>query len=599
MYIRNSQLVAGEMMDIVMVGTYLEHTNTTGAGRPGNVEGAGNAGGPERAQQARDCTFSSFMKCGPTQFHGKEGAIELCRWFEKMESTFGISECAERNKVKFAAATLQGRALTWWNTQVATLGLAEANGKSWDDMKKMMLEEFCPEEEISRMEDELRNLRLRDHDIAAYTNRFNELVLLCPEVVPSIKKKISQYIKGLPSYIQGETYSSKPTTLNEAIRMAHGLMEQKVQGWKEKNAEQNKRKWEGGNQGNNQGNRGNNRGDNRDNHRHNQNNNRRNGGARAMTQAQGENVNQGGHAPKCNRCNVFHFGNCPVKCNKCGKRGHIAKDCRGKGVATGANTEPIKVCYKCGDPNHLANSELCPEKKKLDGRNASGHVYAVKNVDQAQGPNVVTGVHVDPQIEAVKNLAVHEVANLKNVRRETFEGSIFGDVYLHRSVRKDTQGPTGSCETRKCQSGKSGSTVKAYLQDSHRRDSETDSMEKTHDAAEYLKEVVCRHVLALVRALFALVNGEVESKLCMGVQDYESKELKRSRNSYVKVVGTHPRDGIKRVSEGDDGKTNRMTDNVLESRGPTERSDLHGKRRLFLKKYRRIYFPSLRSKGWL
>ncbi|GKB75420.1 putative reverse transcriptase domain-containing protein [Tanacetum coccineum] len=176
--------------------------------------------------------------------------------------------------------------------------------------------------------------------------------------------------------------------------MAHGLMEQKVQGWKEKNAEQNKRKWEGGNQGNNQGNRGNNRGDNRDNHRHNQNNNRRNGGARAMTQAQGENANQGGHAPKCNRCNMCHFGNCPVKCNKCGKRGHIAKDCRGKGVATGANTEPIRVCYKCGDPNHLANSELCPEKKKQDGRNASGHVYAVKDVDQAQGPNVVTGCHL-------------------------------------------------------------------------------------------------------------------------------------------------------------------------------------------------------------
>ncbi|GKG22956.1 hypothetical protein Tco_0388259, partial [Tanacetum coccineum] len=59
--------------------------NAPGAGGPGNVEGAGNAGGPERAQQARDCTFSSFIKCGPTQFHGKEGAIELCRWFEKME----------------------------------------------------------------------------------------------------------------------------------------------------------------------------------------------------------------------------------------------------------------------------------------------------------------------------------------------------------------------------------------------------------------------------------------------------------------------------------------------------------------------------------
>ncbi|GKB73312.1 putative reverse transcriptase domain-containing protein [Tanacetum coccineum] len=291
-----ARLVADEVAKALDVDRAIR--NTAGAGGSGNV---GGAGGPERAQPAKDC-----------------------------------------------------RALTWWNTQVATLGLAVANRKSWDDMKKIMLEEFCPEEEISRMEDELRNLRLRDHHIAAYTNRFNELVLLCPDVVPSTKKKVNQYIKGLPSYIQGETYSSKPTTLNEAIRMTHGLMEHKVQGWKEKNADQNKRKWEGGNQGNNQC-------------------NRRNGGVRAMTQAQGKNVNQGGHAPKCNRCNMFHFGNCPGKCNKCGKGGYIARDCRGKGVATGANAEPIRVCFKCGDPNHLANSELCPEKKKQDGRNASGH----------------------------------------------------------------------------------------------------------------------------------------------------------------------------------------------------------------------------------
>ncbi|GJS93043.1 putative reverse transcriptase domain-containing protein [Tanacetum coccineum] len=134
--------------------------------------------GPKRALLERGWDFSSFMKCGPTQFHGKEGAIELCRWFEK-DGTYllGIANADERSKSMFVVLTF-------------------------------------------KMEDELRNLRLRDHDIAAYTNRFNELVLLCPEVVPSTKKKISQYIKGLPSYIQGETYSSKPTTLNEAIRMA-------------------------------------------------------------------------------------------------------------------------------------------------------------------------------------------------------------------------------------------------------------------------------------------------------------------------------------------------------------------------------------------
>ncbi|GKD55433.1 hypothetical protein Tco_1288820 [Tanacetum coccineum] len=54
-------------------------------------------------------------------------AVELCRWFEKTEMVFGISECAEERKVKFAAATLQGHALMWWNSLVATRGLEAAN----------------------------------------------------------------------------------------------------------------------------------------------------------------------------------------------------------------------------------------------------------------------------------------------------------------------------------------------------------------------------------------------------------------------------------------------------------------------------------------
>nr|GFB28246.1 hypothetical protein [Tanacetum cinerariifolium] len=84
-----------------------------------------------------------------------------------------ISDCAERNKVEFAAATLQGRVLTWWNSQVATLGLDVAIGKSWGDIKKMMLEDFYPDEEAQRMEDKLRSLKLRDTDMCLNTHIFN------------------------------------------------------------------------------------------------------------------------------------------------------------------------------------------------------------------------------------------------------------------------------------------------------------------------------------------------------------------------------------------------------------------------------------------
>ncbi|GKA51133.1 putative reverse transcriptase domain-containing protein [Tanacetum coccineum] len=90
--------------------------------------------GPVRGQDAapvvHECTFARFMKCNPTIFHGTERAVELQRWFEKTESVFGISECAEGKKVKFTAGTLQGPALTWWNAKVATMSLETVNCRS-------------------------------------------------------------------------------------------------------------------------------------------------------------------------------------------------------------------------------------------------------------------------------------------------------------------------------------------------------------------------------------------------------------------------------------------------------------------------------------
>ncbi|GJZ70100.1 putative reverse transcriptase domain-containing protein [Tanacetum coccineum] len=219
---------------------------------------------------------------------------------------FGISECAEARKVKFAAATLQGRALTWWNSQVATMGLEAANQIGWTEMRRLMTEEFCPIEEVQRMEHELWNLKVKEFDITAYTKRFHELVQLCPEMVPSERKKIEAYIRGLTDNIKGTVIGSKPISLNEAVRMAHALMEQKAQARIERIAEGNKRKWE-----NSQG--GNNRNNNRDNTRHNQLNNQRQGNARAMTTAPAEQGGYAGNKPLCNRCGKHHFGYCKGK----------------------------------------------------------------------------------------------------------------------------------------------------------------------------------------------------------------------------------------------------------------------------------------------
>ncbi|GKF35780.1 hypothetical protein Tco_0112538, partial [Tanacetum coccineum] len=64
-----------------------------------------------------------------------------------------ITGCTyERNKVKFATATLQGRALTWWNGRIASMGIDVANGTPWTEVRKWMTEEFCPQSVLQRLE---------------------------------------------------------------------------------------------------------------------------------------------------------------------------------------------------------------------------------------------------------------------------------------------------------------------------------------------------------------------------------------------------------------------------------------------------------------
>ncbi|GKC43706.1 putative reverse transcriptase domain-containing protein, partial [Tanacetum coccineum] len=84
------------------------------------------------------------------------------------------------------------------------------------EMKQLMTAEFCPIEEIQRLENELWNLKDKEYDIVAY-------------------------LKGLTDNIKGEVTLSKPTNLSEAVRMAHKLIEQKSQARNERILEGKKR----------------------------------------------------------------------------------------------------------------------------------------------------------------------------------------------------------------------------------------------------------------------------------------------------------------------------------------------------------------------
>ncbi|GKA74665.1 hypothetical protein Tco_0780967, partial [Tanacetum coccineum] len=79
--------------------------------------------------------------------------------------------------------------------------------------------------EIRKMEEELYNLIIKGNDLKPYVRRFQELTIICPNMVSNNEKLLEAFIRGLPRSIEGNVTASKPQTLEEAINIAQRLMD--------------------------------------------------------------------------------------------------------------------------------------------------------------------------------------------------------------------------------------------------------------------------------------------------------------------------------------------------------------------------------------
>ncbi|GJV53827.1 putative reverse transcriptase domain-containing protein [Tanacetum coccineum] len=182
----------------------------------------------------RECTYTDFLKFQPMNFKGTKGVV------------------------KYASCTLQGSALTWWNSHVRAVGQDVAYAMPWTDLKRMITDKYCPRGEIKKLESEYGNLK--------------ELA------------KVERYVGSLPDLIHGSVKALKPQSMQEAIEFATEMMDKKMLTAAERQAE-NKRKFE-------------------DTSRNNQNQQqpfKRNNVARNYTAGPGDKKPYGGTKPLCTR----------------------------------------------------------------------------------------------------------------------------------------------------------------------------------------------------------------------------------------------------------------------------------------------------------
>ncbi|GJU40608.1 putative reverse transcriptase domain-containing protein, partial [Tanacetum coccineum] len=324
-------------------GCNIDGENGNGGNGNGRNENLDENGRGDR-HVARECTYQDFMKCQPLNFKGTEGVVILIRWFEKMETVFHISNCLEKSQVKYATCTLLNSALTWWNSHKRTIGTEAAFAMSWRELIKLMTE-------------------------------------------------VEKFIRGLPDNIQGNVIAVEPTKLQDAVRIANNLINQKLKGYAVKNTE-NKRRLEV-NQRDNRGQqppfkRPNVGGQNV---------------ARAYTAGNNEKKPYNGLLPLHNMCKLHHEGPCTVRCGKCNKVGHLTRDYKVTISTTSTQrgqvvNQRVVTCYECGGQGYYRSD--CPKLKDRNRRNKAGN----KNeVGEARGKAyVLGGGDANPDSNVVKGM---------------------------------------------------------------------------------------------------------------------------------------------------------------------------------------------------
>ncbi|GJX02174.1 putative reverse transcriptase domain-containing protein [Tanacetum coccineum] len=184
---------------------------------------------------------------------------------------------------------------------------------NWAGLMRLMTEVYCPRNEIQKMETELWNLTVKGNDLTAYTQRFQELILLCTRMVPDEEDRVERFIGGLPDNIQGNGYAAR--SAENKRRMESNPRDNRSQQppFKKKNIS-----------GQNV--------------------------ARAYTAGNNERKGYVGFLPYCNKCMLHHEGLCTIR-KDCPKlrsrnRGNQAKNKSGN--QAGGNGVTAKAYAICG-----------------------------------------------------------------------------------------------------------------------------------------------------------------------------------------------------------------------------------------------------------
>ncbi|KAI3685416.1 hypothetical protein L6452_34658 [Arctium lappa] len=136
------------------IETIAENIEVIGSGGTGHVIRTEEPITVEARQGKIACSYKTFLCCRPPEFSGSEDPVACIKWIQEIEQAFGSSKCGDDQKVRFSSQMLRDTALTLWNVTQSTLSPTVLAQLSWAEFKKKVLEEYCSERALDRIEAE-------------------------------------------------------------------------------------------------------------------------------------------------------------------------------------------------------------------------------------------------------------------------------------------------------------------------------------------------------------------------------------------------------------------------------------------------------------
>ncbi|KAD4981997.1 hypothetical protein E3N88_18668 [Mikania micrantha] len=122
--------------------------------------------GTKESTKEDDVSFKGF---NPPTFDGKKDVVATCHWISAMEAVISISECRIDQAVKFVAHSFVEEALHWWNTIKQSKSAADMEKMTWDDLRELVAKQFCPKNELDKVEREFLVLKAGNLNHRQYT----------------------------------------------------------------------------------------------------------------------------------------------------------------------------------------------------------------------------------------------------------------------------------------------------------------------------------------------------------------------------------------------------------------------------------------------